>query len=323
MQQAIIYCRVSTMSDKQTKSLDSQEYELLKYMNTNRIRPYKTLKTIGSAYNKAQVDLYRVLESCKNRELLVWSADRLSRNTNNFLTIWNLCAKNNHSIHIVNEGHIYTPHKDTENDQYSSLLSKITIAQQYSIDLGKHVSRAHQYRKSREAPWGYEFENGELFECDRERLTTKLIILLRTPGSSINVIRQYIEHLSSVSIPFEIVEYDRTSSIEITDKLPYEMSFKAICDTLRLYEIKHRNRYFRNSDINEIAPVIEASSDTSEVLKEVNEIENRLENLEINQSTAPWNCIFFDPKFGLPPNITLPSGMKLPNETCMLYVPNM
>lgn len=325
--QAIVYCRLSKSSDNKSISLDSQEHAINKYLYLRGIKTFKILKSIGSAYNKPQTDICSVLSSCKNKELVVFSPNRLSRSLSNFENISYLCRKNKHRIHIVCDEEIYDMHYPRE---YQLLKEEIAKAAEESRRLGEQISRSYQYKKSRQAPWGFKCTNDEIVDDFKEQMTTKVIQLMNTKGTSIGKIEEFLKWLNPIKAdtlePFQIVEYDNKSEVIIKDKLPYSMSPKAICDTLRLYEIKYRTRYFTTKDVNKLIKDTESDTEKdtesdTEKNTDVMEVEEKLTKLSCKDTK--WNCVFYDKNIGLPPGVKLPAGFTLPSENCMLYIPKV
>lgn len=343
---AIIYCRVSRIPDGKNGilSLDSQEAYIKNVIGNMGV--YSVLKNVGSAYNNNQDDLMYLLNSCKNKNLIVYEANRLSRNLKNFDKIWKICKKNNHDIYIANTNNWYMNNDDSS---YHELFELIKQAEKESYDLGRRVSRTAQFKKSRITAWGKKRnDHDEIIDDPYELEISELIRLLSTKGSSIREISEMINILRTDGSeePFEIVEYTKgegtSSDVTLTEShMPYPMSFKDIKDTLEVYGIRYRNRI--RWDINVIRDIVfrtykdkryqkrqineDDICDEFEILgfkKEENKVEGKQENkVECKEETneAQWYMVFYDPSIGLPPHVILPPGFSLPNTKCELWIP--
>ena len=124
---AIIYARTSKFG-KNGLSLDNQEYAIKSWVKNKNMSVFKILKEVGSAFKKnSNLDLNKILSSCKNKTLVVFEASRISRNTVNFKDTYNICVQNEHDIAIVNIDFIFN-HKIKSN--YEILYEMIYTAQE-------------------------------------------------------------------------------------------------------------------------------------------------------------------------------------------------
>jgi len=324
----IIYCRLSRVGDNRVMSLDSQEFSIKNFMEINNIPLYKVSKDIGSAFKTSQQDLKNLLNSCKDKIIIVYEASRLTRNLNNFKEIYNICKKNKHNIALVNINMIF---RHGNLNDYNILYDLICHAEKESRDMGQRISRSFEYKKSLEPDWGKKRDvNGCIVDNPFENKITKLIFLLHKKDSSISEIRNLIVEVGKTEGKdfFEIVEYERYgSTVDIKDdKMPYPMSLKNIEETLKIYEVKKRNAFWTSKNIKLLL-------DSKPIINNRITIDNLSENL-INTSITnippptsvrthkpEWVIIYYDPEIGLPPNIVLPEGFELPSFKTMLYVP--
>ena len=342
---AIVYCRLSRVPDatRGVLSLDSQEFAIKNFLRERNMGIYSTLKNIGSAYKGPQTDLKNLLKSCKNKTLVVYEANRLSRNLNNFKEIYKICEKNKHDIAIVNMNTIFD-HRVRSN--YQILHDLIAAAQKESADMGARISRTARYNNSRRPAWGnMRDEHDNIVPNPREQKITKLIKLLSTAGSSISEIKSLVTEVGKTEgkEPFEIEEYSQDGRTDLdTDRLPYPMWPINIAETFKIYEIRKRRARWT---VNDIRVIIHSAGPTSPTIgRNINVADESLvDDLSNDFNTAftarpqqgatssnsnaatssaqEWICIWYDPSVGLPPNVQIPAGMALPNTACSIYIP--
>jgi DNA invertase Pin-like site-specific DNA recombinase len=295
-------------------SLDSQEHAINIYINEKNWKVYSILKNVGSAYHGDQKQLIDMLKSCKGKNLVVYEANRLSRNLGNFQKIYEICVKNKHKITIVNIGRTFECISKFDKD-FSDLYELIRVAEKESRDMGERIRRTYLMKKEKEAPWGKTINNLGIFVNDvREQKSSLLIKLLSTKNSSFPEIVELINELGKMEgkEPFELIEYDTSGTVNDVKCriLPAAMSQRNILDTLNYYEIKHRNRKFNRDDI---VGITTSTPTTSTPIPTSSE--------SILPREQEWICIWYDPKIGLPRGVKTPSGFKLPSKACQLYIP--
>lgn len=343
---AIVFCRLSRLPDEErgTMSLESQEYSILRKLEEFGLGIYISLKTVGSAYKTFEPikQLLSVLRSSRNKVIFVYEPSRLSRSTSKFDEIWNVCKKNGHKIHVVSMNQTFDPNSVL--GEYGTLHDHIANAQRESFEMGRRISRTWEYKKSREPVWGkMRNEEDRIVDNFREQEISRLIYMLATKDSSVKEIAHLIETLGAEGKePFSLVEYSRDSCEDIdVEYLPYGMSIPNIADTLKYYEIRHRNRLnwkpqeiysiIQNNRNNRNIPLrgyninVDSLVDDFEILSK-NEKDAKSESKTEKESvekSQEWIHIWYDPAIGLPPNIRLPVGMSLPTCPCELYIPKM
>lgn len=334
---AIVYCRLSRVGDTGVMSLDSQEFAIKRWLEENNIGVFKALKEVGSAYCRFKQrnnssDLRRVLSSCKDKTLVVFEANRLSRNTANFREIYNLCVKNRHSIAIVNLNIIFD-YRIRSN--YEILFDLIARAQEESAAMGRRISRTAAYKKSRETQWGkMRNEHDEIVDNPNELKISNLITLLSTRGSAVNQIKNLVEELKTVADaePFELVDCEEgKEDKEIGRILPVGMSAKNIEETFKIYGIRKRRARWSAKDIVAILrkePII--NNDFT--------LDNLVDSMSVSRLNTPqpprivegcqeekreveWVAVWYSPITGIPPNVVIPEGMILPTTPTMIYLP--
>jgi DNA invertase Pin-like site-specific DNA recombinase len=245
-------------------SLDSQEYAIKTWLEKYNISIFKTLKEIGSAYYRFKdkndpSDLRRILSSCKDKTLVVFEPNRLSRNVDNFDDIFKICAKNRHNIAIVSINAFFDYRF---NCNYEILHEMIATAQEESAAIGRRISRTAAYKKSRETEWGkMRNDFDQIVDNPDELKITRLIKLLSNAGSSVLEIRNLVEDVRTdmEAEPFELVEYEtcvetgHETGLEdkvVEDVIPIGMSPANIEETFKIYGIRRRRARWTAKDIS-------------------------------------------------------------------------
>ena len=154
----IIYCRKSSESeDRQEKSIDSQERELLMIAEKQNLTIVKILKESQSAKKVGRPlfnELIQMLSTGKADGVLCWKLDRLSRNPIDTGYVQSLLQDN-----------IIKNIKTFERDYYPKdnilmMVFEMGMANQYIRDLSVNVKRGNREKLSRgewpnHAPFGY------------------------------------------------------------------------------------------------------------------------------------------------------------------------
>ena len=337
---AIIYCRISRVPDVERgiMSLDSQEFAIKRFLETHKMGVFSIFKNSGSAFKTPQTELKNFLKTCKNKILVVFEPNRLSRSILNFMEIAKICIKNKHKIAIVNIDSVFDMNDHTD---YNNLKNLIEISQRESEEMGKRISRTYQYKKSREPVWGkMRNEFDRIIDNPVEQKINKLIKLLGTAGSSFTEVVNLINEVGVTfnKEPFEIVEYDNKTTTDlriVDDRMPYEMTIKNIIGTLKYYEIRRRKRLnwtnteiqeiLQNRSINNIINIDSLCDDLNTVTSLSRPVPVSFPQVQVqpSQTTPGWTRIWFIPEIGLPPNVKLPEGMSLPTEACEIWIPRM
>jgi hypothetical protein len=296
-----------------------------KFIKKNNLKLFKIVKDIGSAYLKSQEQLKSLLKSCKNKTIVVYDPSRLSRNVVNFKDIYSICQKQNHNIAIVSINTIFNIFNKSN---YKILFDLISKAQEESRLIGERISRTYRYKKDKQLPWGNNL---------RERNITTIIKALSLHHSSIPIlsIGNIILSLSPIKEPFEIIEYDDYGyERPITGVLPYAMSTQKIADTLNHYQIfKRNNAKWTSLNVFNIIndfPIYGTSVDDSlnSITSDINSSFNpyRQDNVVVDKvdespSSTNWISFWYDPEFGTPPGIKIPTGMSLPTFASSVMIP--
>jgi DNA invertase Pin-like site-specific DNA recombinase len=238
-------------------SLASQQFSINHFREKYEMGIHAVLQSVGSAFSKPQTDILNLIKSSKNKVVIVYEPNRLSRSVENFKKMWDVCRKNKHKIGVVTLDRFFDPEIDSD---YDILLQLIVQAESESRDMGRRISRTMQYKKSREAAWGFmRDEMDEIVANPHEQKINKLIQLLGRAGSSIAEIRALVEELgeSEGVEPFEIVECEGEDATDITVALPYAMDVHNIRETLKIYGIRHRKRL--NWEPKEIVDILKSA----------------------------------------------------------------
>ena len=154
----IIYCRKSSESeDRQEKSIDSQERELLTIAEKQNLTIVKILKESQSAKKVGRPifnELIQMLSTGKADGVLCWKLDRLSRNPIDTGYVQSLLQDN-----------VIKNIKTFERDYYPKdnilmMVFEMGMANQYIRDLSVNVKRGNREKLSRgewpnHAPFGY------------------------------------------------------------------------------------------------------------------------------------------------------------------------
>lgn len=322
--EAIVYCRVSRSSGN-TMSLDSQEHAIRNFLAKNHIDIYQIIRSVGSAYNKPQDDLVSALNSSRNKLLVVYEPNRLTRNLNTFEEIQKICNRNHHGIAVVTE------EDNTDVNVYRrSLYDSIVRAYEESVELGRRVARTMKYKRDYTPAWGKSRNDyGDIVNNENEIKITRLINALSTEGESVSYIGDLLYEVGDPFLlrnePFEIVEYTRGSKDDRpVSVLPNAMSPTQIANTLNLYGIRKRRAKWSSKDVKDLL-----SEPSRKKVKREIDLDSLCQDFEVVrtdalvpvESVVEWICIWYDPAYGLPPNVVLPENMTLPSVPTQLYLP--
>ena len=360
---AIVYCRISkadTSSNNRfnkSVSLESQETANKDYATNSDMRVCSVVKHVGGAFEKPQTELLALLNTTKNKVVVVHEASRLTRSTENFPKIVRICIRNKIDICVVSTNKTYCLSNASDLEELTGLVN---IANKESKLLSQRMLRIHAYKKKNQLPYGFTKDaNGYTIPSQPEAGTLSLIRLLKTPGSSVRAISDMIDILKTrnTHVKFELVEFVGDKQFLLSaDRLPYEMCPKQIYDTLRLYGIYKRRNLWKLNDIRAIDAG--ASSADSVALDDIDEVDDLAidpdydpEATEDDEDdggdededvltprtpptptprtppptprapTTEWITIWYDPEIGLPPNIRIPVGMTLPNTPGTIMFP--
>jgi hypothetical protein len=83
-------------------------------------------------------------------------------------------------------------------EDYEMLKYLVYLGQSFSADLGAHIKRAYQHKKSQEAPWGFQRVEKQLIPDLKERWISDLICALQTKGKKLSDIDNLIQAKSQL-----------------------------------------------------------------------------------------------------------------------------
>ena len=140
---AIIYVRVSTMDQTKGYSLESQIQDCKRYALSNGLKITQIIsETCSAGEMKHQRELLKILQEYSNIHLVVFSADRLSRNFFDFAQFEKTCNEKNIIFHIAQKSLISTVTTDLKH-----ITSDIRDAVTERNTLSRRIRNSVQYRK--------------------------------------------------------------------------------------------------------------------------------------------------------------------------------
>ena len=140
---AIIYVRVSTMDQTKGYSLESQIQDCKRYALSNGLKITQIItETCSAGEMKHQRELLKILNEYSNIHLVVYSADRLSRNFFEFAQFEKTSNEKNIIFHIAQKNLISTVTADLKH-----ITSDIRDAVTERNTLSRRIRNSVQYRK--------------------------------------------------------------------------------------------------------------------------------------------------------------------------------
>lgn len=147
----IIYCRISS----DTQNFEAQEFACKEYCNRNGLFVNAIVREIGSArygINNLPKLQELIFETGMPFNLVVWSVDRITRNINDRMVLYNLFIQNNINIITVNEftfeigttqGRLTWNTRVEEAEHESNLISeRVKRSVMYRRSIGDHIGNA-------------------------------------------------------------------------------------------------------------------------------------------------------------------------------------
>ena len=230
----IIYCRIS--SPKQ--SLDSQEYACKQYCIQFGLNIIKIVHEVGSAWKKKLILLDKIINNNNNISILIYSADRFSRNTLDATRKLDILLRKNINIISVND-----------NIDISTLNGRhhfrqlISSAELESDIISDRVKRSVVYNNSIDSDYG---------KCINEQCVVKFIVkFLNNYHSSIHFTNELYTILSKYEKPQDFyvsVVFEKNDIIYDFMKINEGM----IADIFNDYEILKRNKKWTRKSIKNI-----------------------------------------------------------------------
>src|ERR1035437_804282 len=143
----ILYCRKSSESeDRQEKSIDSQEHELLAIAQKQNLTVFKILKESKSAKKVGRpvfAEMLSLLSSGKADGVLCWKLDRLSRNPIDTGYVQSL-LQDGIIKNIKTFEHDYFPQ-----DNILMMVFEMGMANQHIRDLSVNIKRGNREKLAR------------------------------------------------------------------------------------------------------------------------------------------------------------------------------
>ena len=134
---AVIYCRVSTPQ----QSLEAQEYACKIYCERKGYNVINVIKEYGSAFKARQPKLKDFISSNKDMNLIIYKADRFSRNTAQCDLMIQTMATNKINLECITD-----PVNLTSSLGRHSFREAILKAQFESEQIGERIKASHRYR---------------------------------------------------------------------------------------------------------------------------------------------------------------------------------
>jgi site-specific DNA recombinase len=140
---AIIYVRVSTLDQTKGYSLETQIQDCKRYALSNGLKITQIIsETCSAGEMMYQRELLKILNEYSNIHLIVYSADRLSRNFYDFAQFEKTCNEKNIIFHIAQKNLISTVTADLKH-----ITSDIRDAVTERNTLSRRIRNSVQYRK--------------------------------------------------------------------------------------------------------------------------------------------------------------------------------
>jgi len=140
---AIIYARVSTKDQIKGYSIESQIQVCKAYAYSNNLKIIQIItETCSAREMKKQCALMQILDENSNIHLIVFSADRLSRNFFDYAMFERKCTEKNITYHVSHKNLISTINTDLK-----QITSDIRDAVTESNTLSRRSCSSHLYRK--------------------------------------------------------------------------------------------------------------------------------------------------------------------------------
>lgn len=234
-EKVIIYCRIS--SSKQ--SLDSQEHACKEYCVQNNLNIIKIVHETSSAWKKKLILLEKIIKDYENITIVVYSADRISRNTIDATRKLVVLLKKN--INIIS----ITDNIDISNaNGRHHFRQLISLAERESDLISERVKRSHIFSNSIDKNYGYNNVN--------EQYVVKFIVtFLDNYYSSIYFTNELYNILSKYEKPQDFyvsVVFEKDDIIYDFMKINEYM----IADILNDYEIFKRTKKWTGKSIRNI-----------------------------------------------------------------------
>ncbi len=252
--EAIIYCRISSMAQKEGVSLAVQEQVCLDYCKKNGWQVIHIVREITSATDtKNQKLLLSIVESYGEdkipRKLIVYNISRFSRNVSKGLELARKMRENN--LHLVSSMEMIDV--STASGEFN-LTNLLNAAEFESKLIGKRVKDALEKLKKEghqlgRAPFGSKVEKIEdkrkFVVEEKEQGIIQFIVLCRTVGTTVDTLNESLQKICSEE------EY---APIKLSRKklLVEELSYDNISELLNSYRIQNRAKPWTKNAVSRI-----------------------------------------------------------------------
>lgn len=251
---AIIYVRVSTMDQTKGYSLDTQIQDCKRYALSNGLKITQIItETCSAGEMKNQHGLMQILQEYSNIHLIVFSADRLSRNFFDFAQFEKTCNEKNIIFHIAQKNLISTVTADLKH-----ISSDIRDAVTERITLSRRIRNSIQYRKQHGlfyptiSKFGTKYirdKAGKIVRIAEEKneKNIKKVISFMYNGGKCDKINSLLNEITNRS---DNKMYDLMNEDEEINEILYgNMSSPMIADFLNHLGVLRRNRQWTGQSV--------------------------------------------------------------------------
>ncbi len=233
---AYAFCRISVRG---SSGLDYQEAEILKVAEECKWEIKETIKYTGSAYKNIPEPLERLVK-LKNKKILFYSVDRLSRNFDNGIDLAERFIEAGNELYFIVEKLRLVELRGPEWETFQKYLryaeaESAKIAAR-SRDALKYI-RSQGYFTGSTAPFGYNkqrLDNGRhvLVADPLAEHILQFIELCKTPGTTMKKINEVMALCGGDTKSHPIVLDEKTPTLET------DLRWENIATLLNDYEIK-------------------------------------------------------------------------------------
>lgn len=258
MENCVIYCRISS----KLQNIESQEYACKKYCNSNNMHIVEIVHESCSGRDlKKLIHLNKLLKKYNNINLLIYSLDRLCRNTVDGINIMKIIESKNINIISVSDN----IELSTASGKYA-FRNRMSSAEFESDLISERVRRSIKNKRENNEfiggipEYGYKCEiiNGlkKKIKNNEEQLIIDFITFCKNKNKITNIIEKLkILHYNlnkEVDVSVKIYEGDT-----LIDKETYvNLTNESISSILNSHTILKRNKEWTSSSIGNICNLI-------------------------------------------------------------------
>lgn len=254
--ETIIYVRVSTKE----QNLEAQRDTCERFCKDNNLTVKQIITEHCSAYkDNSQKGLMCVLNENKNINLIVFSVDRFTRNTQHANQFINTMEKNNISLISIKE----KISLDTSFGKHE--FRKLVSASQFESELiAERVKNSVAFRKNNNIPmgrqtYGFKLFNGKVVKDFKEQAVIKFILSFSKKNTTIRKINAGISSLLKDHNMIEnykpliiSIEDDQFEYRTLGENESFTTTIKNIAEILNDYGIKKRNLPWNSSKVSSV-----------------------------------------------------------------------